>query len=846
MCTPTFSKKQTSYTEMARVKRSSGREYQRLSQSPDSDEEITLYPLSAPAPTSSPSSAEFGRGIYDKTRDLELPASPSSSSSVKRRRRLRAAELMVKTRRRGWVREAKACLCFLGLLVAALGLLALAWATLGDSSKTQLTSPPQQAFSSFSAIISPSSATIFPPAPSPPAAAAAGPTDSSSEPPSVTTDSSSEDSLPPSVTTDSSSSEDSLPPSVTTDSSSSEDSLPPSDSSSPEDSLPPSDSSSSEDSLPPSDSSSSEDSLPPSDSSNSEDSLPPSDSSSSEDSLPPSDSSSSEDSLPPSDSSSPEDSLSPSDSSSPEDSLPPSDSSSPEDSLPPSDSSSPEDSLSPSDSSSPEDSLPPSDSSSPEDSLPPSDSSSPEDSLPPSDSSSSEPHSEETVTTDNSSPESHSEETVSVSSVATTSLPVVEASQSGAVDEPSLASSVGGTTTLSPDSPITSLPDSLLTPAPNSPSTPSQSSPSTHSPESPAPSDAREKRAISWHREFFPALTETALQLRDLSGDGVSDVVMVEGRGQCEMVLRVLDGLTGNSVWTANVSYDAFSVRCEVDLNTDGHVDCIAGGRQSGFRAISGTDGSMLWDRDPRLAFIHYNFYFPLFVPDLDGDGVQDILVTHGGDSSYGDEEVNRSPGFLTAISGQTGRQLMERVPLPDGRETYNSPVLLSRDEGDMVLVGTGGETLPGALWAFSYTSLRQRIAQYLVAERGTGYTPFTGYINHVCERDMSMEDMELQRPRFDVGSYDTARNTEKDPNLSHCLAWGQHQAVWNKFGLCVYQLVSTEEKGVLLPPVMAEMTGDHQLDLIVSVFEGKTLLINGDNGEVVWEVSQPGTEAYR
>ena len=322
---------------------------------------------------------------------------------------------------------------------------------------------------------------------------------------------------------------------------------------------------------------------------------------------------------------------------------------------------------------------------------------------------------------------------------------------------------------------------------------------------------------------------------------------MVEGKGQCEMVVRVLNGLTGASVWEANVTYDAFAVRCEVDLDKDGLVDCIAAGRQGGFRALHGSNGSILWDRDPQIAFLKYNFYFPLFVPDLDGDGVQDIIITHGGDSTYRDKDTNRSPGLLAAVSGATGRQLMDRVVLPDGQETYNSPVYLSRGgEGDMILVGTGGETLPGSLWAFGYDSLKERISRYLAKTGGSDYTLFTGYVNHMCERDMTEEEMESERPTFDAGSFNADKETKSDQVFSHCRSWGLHKPVWNKFGLCVYQIVSGEEKGVILPPVVVEMTGDQQYDLLVSLFEGKSLVINGDTGQVVWEVSIPGTESYR
>ena len=335
-----------------------------------------------------------------------------------------------------------------------------------------------------------------------------------------------------------------------------------------------------------------------------------------------------------------------------------------------------------------------------------------------------------------------------------------------------------------------------------------------------------------------------------MNRDGITDVVMVEGLGTCDMILRALDGLTGDSVWEARLKYDAFAVKCDIDLNDDDIIDCIAAGRQSGFRALSGADGSILWDRDPNLAYLRYNFYFPLIVPDLDYDGVPDLVNTHGGDATYGESVTERSPSFLVVVSGRTGQQLMERVPVPDGHETYMSPVYLSRGEGldGMILVGTGGETLPGSLWAISYNSLRSRILRYRTThtQYDPDYTPFREYINHACNKDMTTKELEDLRPVFDPESFDVGRDTKGDKHLSLCRSWGSHHAIWNEYGLCVYQLLTTEEKGVMLPPVIVDMTEDAQDDLVVSTFDGRTLVINGNDTEVVWEVTRPGTESYR
>ena len=433
---------------------------------------------------------------------------------------------------------------------------------------------------------------------------------------------------------------------------------------------------------------------------------------------------------------------------------------------------------------------------------------------------------------------------------------------SAAVTIPLANSSEGTAATTTSSHPTPPPPDTTAEspsshPTPPSPDTTTEP-PSSHPtppppvlPTSPADSeDIEASTRILWEREFFPALTETTLQLQDMNNDSVTDVLMVEGQGSCDMILRALDGLTGHTAWEVplHLPYDAFAVKCEVDLNKDDIIDCIAAGRQSGFKAISGADGTTIWDRDPNMAYLRYNFYFPLIVPDLDDDGVPDLINTHGGDSTYSPSERERSPSFLVLISGRTGQQLMERVPVPDGHETYMSPVYLSREEGDdVVLVGTGGETIPGSLWAIGYDSLRTRVLNY----RASGgynhtYTLYTAYINHACIGDLTQEEMEGLRPVFDPASFNETRDTKHDKYLNFCHPWGSHSPIWNVYGLCVYRILNTTEKGVILPPVIVEMTGDSQVDLVVSTFDGKTLVINGESGDIVWEVTQPGTESYR
>ncbi len=388
-------------------------------------------------------------------------------------------------------------------------------------------------------------------------------------------------------------------------------------------------------------------------------------------------------------------------------------------------------------------------------------------------------------------------------------------------------------------------PTPVLNPRPTTqaslpPSTASQP-PNVTSPSPPPPSP---NTSVSWERLFLPALTESSVQLHDLNNDGTLDVVVVNGFSVCEVTLVVLEGTSGDILWQRNITFEIFAVKCGLDVNSDSTPDCLVAGRGAGFAAVSGVDGRVLWSVDPTIAFPQYNFYFPLVTMDLDGDGVPDLINVHGGDTTYKPKETERSPAFLVVVSGRTGQKLMERVPMPDGRESYTSPVLHTfADNLEVVLLGTGGETLSGSLWAVSMDSIQRRVHQFVTtSEEYANYEIFTEYTNRntMCSHSTSDSEIEALRPKFEPSDYSVGRGGVACPRL------GVAEAVGNTFGLCVYRVLQSQEKGVMLPPVMVDMTGDGHNDLVVSTFYGHTMLLDGRDGTVVWDTFLPGTETYR
>lgn len=62
--------------------------------------------------------------------------------------------------------------------------------------------------------------------------------------------------------------------------------------------------------------------------------------------------------------------------------------------------------------------------------------------------------------------------------------------------------------------------------------------------------------------------------------------------------------------------------------------------------------------------------------------------------------------GFLLLVSGRHGR-LLQRIDTPRGEESYYSPQLLIRFDGEnVVLFGTGGHTTPGGLYVIPLQQL--------------------------------------------------------------------------------------------------------------------------------------------
>ena len=368
-----------------------------------------------------------------------------------------------------------------------------------------------------------------------------------------------------------------------------------------------------------------------------------------------------------------------------------------------------------------------------------------------------------------------------------------------------------------------------------------------------------------WSVDFEPATTELSLLIHDINHDGVPDILMDRmtkraesgsyylcpgkpdkcmeelGFSPCQVRVMALDGRNGSVIWESWLDFAPFAASCKHDLNGDEISDCILAGRSGSLAVLDPVDGSVVWVVEQASTFPHYNYYYPLLVRDFDRDGTIDIIITHGGDQMYSPEITNRSPGLIYVVSGLTGQQISARIPMPDDHETYSSPVSYNITGSiEVVLFGSGGETIPGSLWAITLDSLQEHIDNWAV-KVSKNYEINKKYIDPRC---LTNDEIIDQRPKNAPGTFNYDK---KEDWMDKCPKWSKDiQVLWNPYKLCTYEFVPASKTGNILPPVIIDVNNDNVLDLVVSQFNDHTLLIDGASGTTVWDHYVSDTQTYR
>lgn len=218
---------------------------------------------------------------------------------------------------------------------------------------------------------------------------------------------------------------------------------------------------------------------------------------------------------------------------------------------------------------------------------------------------------------------------------------------------------------------------------------------------------------IVWESEFQTVGVYSSPRTADLNRDGVLDLIVGAGRLEFQATdssVVAVSGATGETLWVVPARDQIFGSAGLLDITGNGVKDVIIGGRSATLIAIEGHTGEVIWDFFTEYAgdktlnpsdYGLFNFYNPQIIPDQTGDGLKDILITNGGDVRAPAGDTDRPAGKLMIIDSSTG-QLVARAEVPDGKETYMSPVIAKMHEEDedlTVIFGTGGETISGNLY---------------------------------------------------------------------------------------------------------------------------------------------------
>jgi outer membrane protein assembly factor BamB len=221
----------------------------------------------------------------------------------------------------------------------------------------------------------------------------------------------------------------------------------------------------------------------------------------------------------------------------------------------------------------------------------------------------------------------------------------------------------------------------------------------------------------SWKRHYPAIGVYSSPRVADLNGDGTGDIIAGAGSAEWEKsdsAIIALDGRSGKLLWRVAARNQMVGSAVLYDISGDGVPDVLLGGRSAELRAIDGADGKTLWEFYPtdqthgHRAGGWYNFSTPQLIGDQDGDGYRDLLVANGGDASVAPGDPKRPAGCLMVVSSKDGG-VIARATVPDGRETYLSPVIANLGpltDSPAIFFGTGGETMPGHLYRTTLRAL--------------------------------------------------------------------------------------------------------------------------------------------
>jgi len=228
------------------------------------------------------------------------------------------------------------------------------------------------------------------------------------------------------------------------------------------------------------------------------------------------------------------------------------------------------------------------------------------------------------------------------------------------------------------------------------------------------------KASMVWQNDLPVIGSESSPRTVELNGDDVLDIVMGAGKNESQETsqgILAFDGKTGNILWEQKAADQVYGSATFYDVTGDGISDVFIGGRGPHFKALNGKDGTVIWEytytyeNDPILTNAKFNFNNSILIPDQNGNGFMDLITSNGGNGlAVPNSEKDRFPGVLMILDSKTGNVLAADT-MPDGKESYMSPLCFAQPGSDdhLIIFGTGGETIDGNLYVGHLSDLKNK-----------------------------------------------------------------------------------------------------------------------------------------
>ncbi|EFN69201.1 Uncharacterized protein KIAA1467-like protein [Camponotus floridanus] len=229
---------------------------------------------------------------------------------------------------------------------------------------------------------------------------------------------------------------------------------------------------------------------------------------------------------------------------------------------------------------------------------------------------------------------------------------------------------------------------------------------------------------ILWTKSLPKLTSEAPLRSNDVNFDGIEDIIVGFSTGldtmnapeyictvyfgnqtPCLGGVLALNGKTGETIWTHWTAHAIFSIDCGVDLTNDKIKDCVISGRGGILQAISGRDGSNIWEIpiEETVASAQQqkiDVYDARFITDMNGDSIGDVIASHAMQSN----DIRASN--ILVISGRNGN-IIRNINLPDTEQLFIAPQIIVQSDGENIFVlATNSQQEAGGLYIVSQANI--------------------------------------------------------------------------------------------------------------------------------------------